>query len=60
MTDKFRYTNQNFKLLEEIIIDDVINSKHLYLHLLQIYFALNCRALAKRLPPNKGKFTGKT
>ena len=28
------YTDQNFKLLEEIIIDDIINSKHVYFHLL--------------------------
>ena len=28
---KFRCTEQSFKILEEIVIDDVINSKHLYL-----------------------------
>ena len=33
ITDKFRYIDWNFKLLEKIIIDDVINSKFIFMYI---------------------------
>ena len=60
ITDKcHRYTDQDFKLLEEAIIDDVINSKHLSLFYIYCNIALDYRILAKVSDPDRVKFLRK-
>lgn len=53
ITDKFRYADRDFKQLEEMIVDDMINSKH---H----YKAFDCQVLAKIFDPDRGKFMYET